>query len=165
MCGISGYFGKTRINLNKKDIINSLKHRGPDNQSIFEKYDYNNLFLAFSRLSIIDLNIRSNQPFIYKNFIICFNGEIYNFKEIRESLKKKGISFSTNSDTEVLIKFIYHEGIEKINKLEGMWAFVLYDKKKDKLIFCKDRFGEKPLFFLKKIKIFTLLLKYRKSKN
>ena len=150
MCGISGYFGKTRINLNKKDIINSLKHRGPDNQSIFEKYDYNNLFLAFSRLSIIDLNIRSNQPFIYKNFIICFNGEIYNFKEIRESLKKKGISFSTNSDTEVLIKFIYHEGIEKINKLEGMWAFVLYDKKKDKLIFCKDRFGEKPLFFLKK---------------
>ena len=89
MCGISGYFGKTKINLNKKDIINSLKHRGPDNQSIFEKYDNNNLFLAFSRLSIIDLNIRSNQPFIYKNFIICFNGEIYNFKEIRESLKKK----------------------------------------------------------------------------
>ncbi len=149
MCGISGYFGKTKINLNKKDIINSLKHRGPDNQSIFEKYDNNNLFLAFSRLSIIDLNIRSNQPFIYKNLIICFNGEIYNFKEIRESLKKKGVNFSTNSDTEVLIKFIYHEGIEKINKLEGMWAFVLYDKKKDKLIFCKDRFGEKPLFFLK----------------
>ena len=152
MCGISGYFGKTKINLNKKDIINSLKHRGPDNQSIFEKYDNNNLFLAFSRLSIIDLNIRSNQPFIYKNLIICFNGEIYNFKEIRESLKKNGIKFSTNSDTEVLIKFIYHEGIEKINKLEGMWAFVLYDRKKDKLIFCKDRFGEKPLFFLKENK-------------
>jgi|TARA_Y100000294_G_scaffold176981_1_gene200937 asparagine synthase (glutamine-hydrolysing) len=152
MCGISGYFGKTKINLNKKEIINSLKHRGPDNQSIFEKYEKNNLFLAFSRLSIIDLNPRSNQPFAYKNFIICFNGEIYNFKEIRENLKKKGINFRTNSDTEVLIKFIYHEGIEKINKLEGMWAFVLYDTKKDKLIFCKDRFGEKPLFFLKKNK-------------
>lgn len=150
MCGISGYFGKTKINLNKKDIINSLKHRGPDNQSIFEKYGTNNLFLAFSRLSIIDLNTRSNQPFIYKNLIICFNGEIYNFKEIRESLKKKGINFCTESDTEVLIKFIYHEGIDKIHKLEGMWAFVLYDRKKDKLIFCKDRFGEKPLFFLKK---------------
>ena len=66
MCGISGYFGKTKINLKKKDIINSLRHRGPDNQSIFEKYDNYNLFLAFSRLSIIDLNIRSNQPFIYK---------------------------------------------------------------------------------------------------
>jgi len=152
MCGISGYFGKKKINLNKKAIIKSLKHRGPDNQSIFEKYEKNNLFLAFSRLSIIDLNPRSNQPFTYKNLIICFNGEIYNFKEIRESLKKKGINFRTNSDTEVLIKFIYHEGIEKINKLEGMWAFVLYDTKKDKLIFCKDRFGEKPLFFLKKNK-------------
>ncbi len=152
MCGISGYFGKTKINLNKKDIINSLKHRGPDNQSIFEKYDKNNLFLAFSRLSIIDLNTRSNQPFIYKNLIICFNGEIYNFKEIREGLKKKGINFSTNSDTEVLIKFIYHEGIENIDRLEGMWAFVLYDKNKDKLILCKDRFGEKPLFFIKKSK-------------
>ena len=152
MCGVSGYFGKKKINLNKKVIIKSLKHRGPDNQSIFEKYEKNNLFLAFSRLSIIDLNPRSNQPFKYKNLIICFNGEIYNFKEIRESLKKKGINFRTNSDTEVLIKFIYHEGIEKINKLEGMWAFVLYDSKKDKLIFCKDRFGEKPLFFLKKNK-------------
>lgn len=152
MCGISGYFGKTKIDLNKKKIINSLKHRGPDNQSIFEKYAKNNLFLAFSRLSIIDLNNRSNQPFTFKNFIICFNGEIYNFKEIRENLKKKGIKFITNSDTEVLIKFIYYEGIEKINKLEGMWAFVLYDTKKDKLILCKDRFGEKPLYYLKKNK-------------
>lgn len=152
MCGISGYFGKTKIDLNKKKIINSLKHRGPDNQSIFEKYAKNNLFLAFSRLSIIDLNNRSNQPFTFKNFIICFNGEIYNFKEIRENLKKKGIKFITNSDTEVLIKFIYYEGIEKINKLEGMWAFVLYDTKKDKLIFCKDRFGEKPLYYIKKNK-------------
>jgi len=152
MCGISGYFGKTKINLNKKDIINSLKHRGPDNQSIFEKYDKNNIFLAFSRLSIIDLNTRSDQPFIYKNLIICFNGEIYNFKEIRASLKKKGINFSTTSDTEVLIKFIYYEGIENIHRLEGMWAFVLYDRSKDKLILCKDRFGEKPLFFIKKSK-------------
>ena len=152
MCGISGYFGKTKINLKKKDIINSLKHRGPDNQSIFEKYDKNNIFLAFSRLSIIDLNTRSNQPFIYKNLIICFNGEIYNFKEIRESLEKKGVNFSTNSDTEVLIKFIYYEGIENIHRLEGMWAFVLYDRNKDKLILCKDRFGEKPLFFIKKSK-------------
>ncbi len=152
MCGISGYFGKTKINLNKKDIINSLKHRGPDNQSIFEKYDKNNIFLAFSRLSIIDLNTRSNQPFIYKNLIICFNGEIYNFKEIRENLEKKGVNFSTNSDTEVLIKFIYYEGIENIHRLEGMWAFVLYDRNKDKLILCKDRFGEKPLFFIKKSK-------------
>lgn len=92
MCGISGYFGKTKIDLNKKKIINSLKHRGPDNQSIFEKYAKNNLFLAFSRLSIIDLNNRSNQPFTFKNFIICFNGEIYNFKEIRENLKKKELN-------------------------------------------------------------------------
>ena len=113
MCGINGYFGKTKINLNKKDIINSLKHREFDNQSIFEKYDNNNLFLAFSRLSIIDLNIRSNQPFIYKNLIICFNGEIYNFKEIEE-LKKKRVNFNCNWSTEVLIKFIYHEALKKL---------------------------------------------------
>ena len=152
MCGISGYFGEKKINLVKKKIIDSLKHRGPDNQSIFESYKKSKVFLAFSRLSIIDLNSRSNQPYKYKNLIICFNGEIYNFKKIRNELKKKKVKFDTNSDTEVLIKFIFYEGIKKISKLEGMWSFVLYDTKKDKIILCRDRFGEKPLFFLKKNK-------------
>ena len=141
---------KQKYNLINRKFLNSLKHRGPTNQSIYQKINKkNNIFFAFSRLAIIDLDSRSNQPYIYKNLTLCFNGEIYNYKIIKNELLKKGITFETSSDTEVLIKFIYHEGIKKINKLEGMWAFVLYDSNKNKIIFCRDRFGEKPLYYTK----------------
>ena len=103
MCGIAGYFGKTKIQFNKQKILNSLKHRGPTNQSIYQKINKkNNIFFAFSRLAIIDLDSRSNQPYIYKNLTLCFNGEIYNYKIIKNELLKKGITFETSSDTEVL---------------------------------------------------------------
>ena len=174
MCGIIGYKSKNNISFDKLELIRSIRHRGPDSSKYIEIKKKNNLktnvFLGFSRLSIIDDNVRSDQPFKYKNLIICFNGEIYNFKLLKKELiREKKIKFSTNSDTEVLIKLIYHIGLKKtLEKIEGMWAFSLYDTKAEKLTLCRDRFGEKPLLYLKKknnfffgseLPVFTIFLK------
>ena len=124
-----------------------MVRRGPDHQShkVFkDKLDY--LFCA-SRLSIIDINQRSNQPFEDDDGILIFNGEIYNHLEIKKNLRSKGIKFLTNSDTEVLLKFLNFEGEKKIDKLDGMWAFAYYSKKKKITILSRDKFGEKPLYY------------------
>ena len=86
-----------------------------------------NYLLCSSRLSIIDINKRSNQPLEDENGVLVFNGEIYNYLEIKNELKK-GIKFKTNSDTEVLLKFLNHEGEENLFKLDGMWAFAYFSK-------------------------------------
>ena len=147
MCGIVGYTSLKKLDLDHKKIVKELKHRGPDSQSYLNlNSKKNHLFFGFTRLAIQDQNSRSNQPFLFKNLIICFNGEIYNFNKIKSELKKENIKFETNSDTEVLIKLIYFKGLKAaLNKIEGMWAFSLYNKKTKKLILCRDRFGEKPL--------------------
>ncbi len=151
MCGLAGFRSLTKLNIDYKKVLKRIIHRGPDNQNLTNiKEDKNYLFFGFSRLSIQDQNKRSNQPFIFKNLILCFNGEIYNFNEIRNLLKKEKIKFKTNSDTEVLIKLIYFKGLNfALKKIEGMWAFSLYDKSSKKLILCRDRFGEKPLLYYK----------------
>ena len=155
MCGIVGYKSKTNLNINDSALIKSILHRGPDSQN-FYKIDKknkikNSLFLGFSRLAILDRKKRSNQPFLYKNLILCFNGEIYNFHKLKnELIKNFKINFETNSDTEVLIKLIFFYGLNKaLSKMEGMWAFALYNKKNEELILCRDRFGEKPLLYYK----------------
>jgi asparagine synthase (glutamine-hydrolysing) len=102
--------------------------------------------LVHRRLSIIDLDNRSNQPFKYKNTILIFNGEIYNYIEIRNQLKDLGHIFKTSGDTEVLIHALHEWGTEALVKLEGMWAFAWYDERDNSLILSRDRFGEKPLF-------------------
>lgn len=148
MCGFYSVLSKKRIPINSNKIGNYLGHRGPDSTKIFRFKKKNFFYSIFFRLSIIDLNNRSSQPFEFKNLVIQFNGEIYNYKEIREHLinKYKAI-FNTTSDTEVLIQFLYYEKISNINMLEGMWSFVLYDKDKETIIACRDRFGEKGLFY------------------
>ena len=105
-----------------------MKNRGPNNFS-FSHYKKNkiNVYLLHSRLSIIDLNSRSNQPYEFKDKVLIFNGEIYNYLEIKKELEKKNISFETSSDTEVLIKALDFYKEEAFKKLEGMWAFALYD--------------------------------------
>ena len=166
MCGISGYLGSDFFDSEKiKNILNIMKSRGPDNQNyIYLKLKENlNLYLFHSRLSIIDLSDKSNQPFRYKNNIMVFNGEIYNYLELKSHLKSKGHTFKTKSDTEVLIKMYDRYKEKAFTFLDGMWSLAIWDGRK--LIISRDRFGEKPLFFLKSKKnfIFGSEIKYVKQ--
>ena len=149
MCGIAGYFGKKPIA--GKVISNTLhlmRRRGPDGQDvkIIEVDDNHNCLFLHSRLSIIDLDSRSNQPFYYNGKELIFNGEIYNYKEIKNELIKLGHLFITESDTEVLIHALDEWSERAFEKLEGMWALALYDRKSKTLLLSRDRFGEKPLY-------------------
>ena len=150
MCGIAGYFGRKKIS--KSEIFSTLKimrNRGPDFSNFYQKQINDNLSvtLLHSRLSIIDINNRSNQPFEDDNNIVIFNGEIYNFIELRKFLIERGEKFTTESDTEVLLKYykIYKENC--VQYFEGMWAFAIYDKKNKKIFLSRDRFAEKPLYY------------------
>ena len=148
MCGIFAEFTKTSLNSNlvKKEIIELLRHRGPDNQELFIN---DSILLGHTRLSILGLEKLSNQPFEFENYIIIYNGEIFNFKEIRSQLINKGFTFDTGSDTEVLIKAYKHWGTDCFNLFNGMWSLVIYDKSCNKIVISRDRFGQKPLFYLK----------------
>jgi len=151
MCGIAIYFGKNSLNKNQIfDTLNLMKRRGPDSQNYkvinFKKKNIN-LYLLHSRLNIIDLNERSNQPFQIQDYSLIFNGEIYNYLEIRSLLKKRGVKFKTRSDTEVLLQAYINFGEKCLELFEGMWSFVIWDNKKKKIFVSRDRFGEKPLFY------------------
>ncbi len=149
MCGIAGYIGKEE--LSDKQITNLsqlMKNRGPDSFNFVKlKSKDRFIYLFHSRLSIIDLNIRSNQPYFYNNITLIFNGEIYNYKELKKNLILKGHKFKTLSDTEVLIKSYVEYGEKCVDKFEGMWSFAIWDANKNKLFISRDRFGEKPLFY------------------
>ncbi len=143
MCGI--YI--TNLGYSKSQIlekIERIKFRGPDNKG-FKKI--NNISIAHLRLSIIDLDIRSNQPFEYNGYYLSYNGEIYNYKEVRKKLIDLGYSFDTLSDTEVLIKAYDYWGSNMVVELNGMFAFAIYDSTKE-IIFCaRDRLGVKPFYY------------------
>ncbi len=151
MCGIAGIISKA----DKSKISEQLKliqsHRGPDaaaSTSIqLSQYQVN---LTHNRLAIVDLNQHSNQPFWdeTENFCIIFNGEIYNYIEIREELKALGAQFRTTSDTEVLLQALIHWSPEKaLNKMNGMWSFALLDKAQERVLVSRDRFGKKPFYY------------------
>ena len=147
MCGIFAVFESSGLkNKDKKkyvESINAVQHRGPDNIDYFMD-DF--CFLGHSRLSIIDLESSSNQPFIDNNLCLIFNGEIFNYLELKEELKKVGHIFHTFSDTEVVIKSYKEWGRDCLKKFNGMWSFIIYDKIKKSLFVSRDRFGQKPLF-------------------
>lgn len=151
MCGIAGYIGLEKID---PPIITrtlgKMKNRGPDHQdyTCFQQGEVN-VYLLHSRLSIIDLDRRSNQPFTFSDCTLVFNGEIYNYIEVREQLKKLGHDFETDSDTEVLLKAYLEYGEECVKHFEGMWAFAIWDNRHEKLFLSRDRFAEKPLYFMK----------------
>ena len=151
MCGIAGYIGNKRISQTKKsELFKLMQYRGPDSSGHkLIKNRKNFIHFFFTRLAIIAPEKNSNQPYSYKDKTLIFNGEIYNYLEIRSELKKFGYNFSTNSDTEVLIKALDKWGINCVKKLEGMWSFFFHDSTKNNSYLCRDRFGEKPLFFLK----------------
>lgn len=149
MCGIVGFINQND-HLNKDDLLvmlDKIQHRGPDNLSISIQ---NNVYLGHARLSIIDLNSSSNQPMQYKHCTIVFNGEIYNYKEIREKLQEEGHIFKTQGDTEVIIHAYEHWGEKCQSYLRGMWSFVIYDKEKNILFGSRDRMGIKPLYYIRK---------------
>lgn len=155
MCGIAGYFGKNTLQEVRISLtLEKMKRRGPNDQQA-ERIVVNadkNLYLLHSRLSIIDLDIRSSQPFHYKNKTLVFNGEVYNYLEVREELKKLGHVFETESDTEVLIHALEEWGQAALNKIEGMFAFAYFDATSKKLMLARDPFGEKPLYYYQPFK-------------
>ncbi len=150
MCGIAGHFGRKSIAESTISRTLALMHRrGPDSQNsqrVPVSADISATFL-FSRLSIIDLNERADQPFAFGDLTITFNGEIYNYIEVREELVRKGRKFKTSSDTEVLIQAFAEWGWSGLDRLEGQWAFAVYDARDKSLYLSRDRFGEKPLYY------------------
>jgi len=149
MCGISGYISERQL-VRKEAITTTIKLmnlRGPDaNNYILKEYPSKKVALLHSRLSIIDLNNQSNQPFVDNNLTLIFNGEIYNFLEIKKNLEHK-YNFKTKSDTEVLLKAFQEYGERCVDYFIGMWAFAIWDDKKKELFLSRDPFGEKPLYY------------------
>ena len=146
MCGILfvDQKQKTISKSNFLKVLKSQKWRGPDNTS-FEKFNNDRIFLGHNRLSILDTKARSNQPMKSDDgrFLLIFNGEIYNYKEI---IKKYKLKLRTTSDSEVVLKGYILKGKNILNDLDGMFSFIIYDRKKSEWFCARDRFGIKPLY-------------------
>lgn len=151
MCGITGIFAFNLVGkFNKIHVTNAtmaLQKRGPDFQDIYLE---ESVCVGHRRLSIIDTRAAANQPMWdeSRRYCIVFNGEIFNYKQLRDELRSKGVSFSTESDTEVLLKLYIHEGEGCLNKLNGFFAFCVFDKQSETLFLARDRFGVKPLLYV-----------------
>lgn len=147
MCGIVGFTGSIN-NSNEvlSDMMDKIKHRGPDAEG---KYIDENIALGHRRLSIIDISSSGDQPIFNedKSLVIIFNGEIYNYQSIKESLIESGHIFKTNTDTEVLIHGYEEFGEKLLNMLRGMFSFVIWDKNKKELFGARDFFGIKPMYY------------------
>lgn len=147
MCGIVTIISKNKL---YERLFNKLKkknfHRGPDKIRTLFRSNYK---ILFRRLSIIDLTNKGNQPYVNekKTVDLVFNGEIYNYLELREELKLEGISFTSQSDTEVVMKSYEFWGIKFVKKLKGMFSIIIFDNIKKKIIFLRDPLGQKPLYF------------------
>lgn len=150
MCGIAGLirFDRKEIHLSDlKRMSDTIAHRGPDGEGQWISDD-NRVGLAHRRLSIIDLTEHGAQPMHYKDrYVITFNGEIYNYIELKEQLIQQGYTFHSDSDTEVLMAMYDKYGVDCLTALDGMFAFALYDKHEQKVFCARDRFGEKPFFY------------------
>ena len=149
MCGICGEirFDKSSISsITAKSMINAISRRGPDHEDSF--FD-EGIFLGHRRLSVIDISHKSHQPLIDNNLklVIVFNGVIYNYKELRNKLKKLGYSFFTDGDTEVILKSYHHYGADCVKYFDGVFAFCIYDIKLKKFFLSRDRLGIKPLYY------------------
>jgi len=144
MCGICGGISSHKIEI--YDMVESIKHRGPDFQDIFIEEP---IYLAHARLSILDLSSDANQPMISRDgqYVLVYNGEVYNFQSIKKTLQSLGHLFKTSSDTEVILEGFIEWGIKLFEKLNGMFAFSIYDKKNQKIYIVRDRFGIKPLYY------------------
>ena len=175
MCGISGFFSK-KATINLVDYYQNHKriaHRGPDDEGFIisragnlehvygddtinvkrvgrhiKEVDSSNLVLGHRRLSIIDLSDRGHQPYRFEQLSLVYNGEIYNYIELRKELISLGYSFGSDSDTEVFIKGYHCWGVDAFNKFNGMWAAAIYEEDSGRLVLTRDRFGVKPLYYV-----------------
>ena len=155
MCGITGYctFSNDNSYEQLESIINkmsdSLSSRGPDDKGFW--IDSNKgIALGHRRLSILDLSSSGRQPMVSNNqrYIISFNGEIYNFKDLKTILIKKGYNFKSNTDTEVMLMSFEEWGIkDSLQRFDGMFAFVVWDRNKNEFWLARDKIGEKPLYY------------------
>ena len=145
MCGIFGITKKTLINQSDVSGATILCHRGPDNEGNWENEDVK---LEHSRLAIIDLTDAGNQPFeLSEGKILVFNGEIYNFQELRKKWFDENQPWQTHSDTEVLYRGLVNKGLDCLNELNGMFAFGFYDTVSNKIFLVRDRYGIKPMYY------------------
>jgi asparagine synthase (glutamine-hydrolysing) len=177
MCGIAGAYNPSGLDIEEViSLSQTLKHRGPDDEGFFltnqqgfsesfrgvdtinelnqlrhisENGNSSSLALVHRRLSILDVSELGHQPFLSKNgrYCIVFNGEVYNFKEIRKELEVKGYTFKSGTDTEVVLQAFIEWGKNCVTRFVGMWAFAIYDNQSSILTLSRDRFGIKPLYF------------------
>ena len=147
MCGIFGTI-VTKGNFPDRDLVekctNSLIHRGPDDYGYFYE---NQVALASRRLAVLDLSANGHQPMTYRNNTMVYNGEIYNYLEIRSDLISKGYTFLTDTDTEVVLAAYHYWGMDCVNIFNGMWAFAIYDARCNQVFCSRDRFGIKPFYY------------------
>ncbi len=146
MCGICG-FSKANSTVDKakfEEMVDMIAYRGPDARGSFYE---GSLALGHRRLAILDLSEAGAQPFVYKDYVLTYNGEIYNFLELKQQLSQKGYTFETSCDTEVLAAAYHCYGEECVQHLNGMWAFCIYDRSKNMLFCSRDRFGIKPFYY------------------
>jgi len=142
MCGIAGFNWKDRSAV--EAMADVMKHRGPDDRGSWLD---DKVSLGHTRLAILDLSQKGHQPMHFHNLVIVFNGEIYNFKEIRNELEGFGYKFVSDCDTEVILAAYHRWGDKCVERFNGMWAFCIYDKDKQTLFLSRDRFGIKPVYY------------------
>jgi len=146
MCGIAGFNWPDRALV--RSMTESLRHRGPDDE---DWYVDEFVSLGHRRLSIVDLSESGRQPMVYEHggrqVLVTFNGEIFNYQEIRHALQSRGHAFRTGTDTEVILASYLEWGLDCVQRFNGMWAFALYDPSARRLVLSRDRFGEKPLHY------------------
>jgi asparagine synthase (glutamine-hydrolysing) len=142
MCGIVGFNTKNNALLEK--MLQSINHRGPDDRGTYEE---DSISLGHVRLSILDLSTHGHQPMSFANLVMVYNGEVYNFKAIRNELKGFGYSFESQTDSEVILKAYHKWGIKAVEKFIGMFAIAIYDKNTKQLTLIRDRVGVKPLYY------------------
>ncbi len=149
MCGIAGRFGTEALDpARERRALDLMANRGPDGEGVYRAEALGGqLALLHTRLSIVDLDARSDQPFVKGGLALVFNGEIYNHPELRAELEAEGARFTTTGDTEVVLEAVRHWGRDALDRFEGMFAFALYDARRGHLMLARDRFGEKPLYW------------------
>jgi asparagine synthase (glutamine-hydrolysing) len=149
MCGIAGYAGPAPLDQTRVErCLDLMHHRGPDHAAAqaWTNHAGRNVHLLSTRLEIIDLDPRAHMPFTVGSKHLVYNGELYNYLEVRRDLERAGRSFRTESDTEVLLAALDEWGADGLDRCEGMWAFAVHDEADGSLVLCRDRFGEKPLY-------------------